>query len=297
MSLSTENPSCLFCGSKSEFLYEIKGFQNPFKVNQCLHCGLIFQHPMPDKKQIQNLYHEGYYTGSADFSYEDERKTEKFSNFVWDARIKKLQKSIKTGSQVKNFLDIGCSFGGLLKRAQKAGFNAYGVELSDYSRKTAEDFFKGRIFENFLTAGFQSDFFDAVSLIEVIEHLSNPEAYLKEIYRVLKPGGTVLIQTANLEARQAKKAGAGYHYFLPGHLVYFSKRNLREKLLQLGFKKVKFFHPVEFGLLPKLKKSRGGFNRKSDYLKWFKIAAYHFKSMVYLKDRCLTSSMAVYAWK
>jgi len=288
---------CLFCQTQGEFLYSISSFNLPFKVHLCPSCGLIYQNPMPNPETIQNLYQEGYYSGKACFSYEDERKLEKYSAFVWKARVKKLKKSLKIHDSSPRFLDIGCAFGGLLKEAQNSHFTSYGVELSDYSRTEAEKFFKDRVFKDFLQAPFKENFFDAISMIEVIEHLHNPLEYLQKSYQILKKGGVLLVQTANMEARQAKKAKEKYHYFLPGHLVYFSKKNLRNKLLELGFSKVKIFHPVEFGLLPKLKKSKGSFTSLKDYFKWFKIAFYHFKSKLYFKDRCFTSSMVVYAWK
>lgn len=298
MNLLTK-PNCDFCGNLSDFLYQINRFQKPFSVYRCSQCGLIFQNPIPDVSEIETFYEQGYYEGTSNFSYEDERKTEQFSFYVWNARIKKLNQSILSFSpnQDKNFLDIGCSFGGLLKAAEKKGFCSYGIELSDFSRTVSDGFFPGRVFKNFLEANFTSNFFDAITLIEVVEHLENPSVYLEKIYQLLKPGGLVLIQTANMDGLQAKKAGETYHYFLPGHLFYFSKKNLEMKLKEIGFKKVKFFHPVEFGLIPKLRKSRGNFKSLKDYLKWFSIIFYHLKSLIVFKKFCLTSSMVVYAWK
>ena len=100
-----------------------------------------------------------------------------------------------------------------------------------------------------------------------------------------------------MDGWQAQKAKERYHYFLPGHLSYFSAQNLSHTLYTIGFSKVKIYYPVDFGLLPKLRKSRGDFSTLKDYVKWFTIALYHLKSKIKWKGQPLTSSMVVYAFK
>jgi 2-polyprenyl-3-methyl-5-hydroxy-6-metoxy-1,4-benzoquinol methylase len=327
----SEKPVCLFCGSEAFYKFNIDRFSPAFDVWQCSGCGLMFQHPFPEK--IESLYEEGYYSGESQFSYEDERKTFSFHAKVWKARIQKLEKYIGTEnipnkSKInllhffkkffkklffkrniqnrpdisktfwnKRILDIGCSFGGLLRTAQSLGWKGYGVEISDFSREHANRFLEGRVFKDFGEAEFKENTFDAVTMIELIEHLENPVEILKKSYEILKKNGILLIQTANMEGRQAKKGGSNYHYFLPGHLFYFSKKNLIKKLKEVGFSKVKVFHPVEFGLLPKLLKSRGSFRSWKDYFRWFKITFYHWKGLIRTKNFALTSSMVIYTWK
>ncbi len=53
----------------------------------------------------------------------------------------------------------------------------------------------------------------------MIEHLSYPEKVFEKLGKILKPGGLLLIQTANFEGWQAINAGADYHYYLPGHFL------------------------------------------------------------------------------
>ena len=96
-------------------------------------------------------------------------------------------------------------------------------------------------------------------MIELIEHLKDPVSAIDECFRLLKKDGILVIQTANMDGLQARIKGEGYSYFLPGHVSYFSRRNLTEALLRAGFRGVRAFIPVEFGLMPKLLKSRGSF--------------------------------------
>ncbi len=114
---------------------------------------------------------------------------------------------------------------------------------------------------------------------------------------MLESGGVAVIQTADMEAWQSLNAGEKYHYYLPGHLSYFSEKNLTGLLLRTGFRKVKVFRPVDFPLYSKLLKSRGSFKKITDYRKWIQISLYHFMGHFKRKGKPLTSSMVIYAFK
>jgi hypothetical protein len=100
-----------------------------------------------------------------------------------------------------------------------------------------------------------------------------------------------------MEGLQAKFYKDKYAYYMPGHLSYFSKRNLVQILNQTGFSGIEVFHPVEFGLMPKLKKSSHSFKSITDYKAWIRISLYHFLSKIHYGNFALTSSMVVYAIK
>ena len=258
---------------------------------KCRTCGLLAQNPRG--QQLEKLYDEDYYSGSSNFSYMDERKTEKFQRYVWKARLKNIQKFATGG----NFLDIGCSFGGLLDVAKEFGFSTFGIEISTFSSKIAHE--KGHtVFTgNLLDSNFPEKSFSVITLIEVIEHLENPKLVFEKLSSLLKPGGLLVIQTANFEGLQAVQEGRKYHYFLPGHIYYYSESNLKEFLSKTGFHKFKSYFGVDFGVLAKLLKSRGNFKTLTDYFQWFKIIYYHFKSKLTWKGRPLTSSFVLYSLK
>ena len=271
------------------YLSTFKNYQLP--VYKCESCKLQTIYPKPSN--LNTLYDKAYYTGESDFTYRDERLTEKFDAYVWDARIKNIQKFVKTG----NFLDIGSSFGGFLNRVKEFGYTPYGIELSpysaEYSNKRNIETFQG----NFLDNTFPDNFFDVITMIEVIEHLDKPKEVFEKLSRILKKGGLLVIQTANFEGLQAKSEKSSYHYYLPGHLWYYSYSNLKKILTKNGFKQFYPYFGVDFPLLAKLKKSRGSFKKFSDYLQWIKIALYHLKSKIYYKNFSLTSSFVLYSLK
>lgn len=246
----------------------------------------------PKNADYEKMYSEDYYSDNnkTDYNYKDERLTEKFDSYVWDARIRNIQKYVKTG----NFLDIGSSFGGFLKRAQRAGFTVQGVEISPYSSEYAEKSGIPTVNSNFLNADLPKDHYNVITMVEVIEHLDSPTDVFKKLYSIMQKDGLLLIQTADFEGKQAADAGKNYHYYLPGHLYYYSKSNLTAALKKAGFKKFILYQGVDFPLRAKLLKSRGYFKSFLDYKKWFTISWYHIKSRI-LKGS--TSSMVLYAFK
>ncbi|EKO50243.1 MULTISPECIES: class I SAM-dependent methyltransferase [Leptospira] len=287
----TINETCPCCQKKDwKFLYNstFKNYNIPIYL--CLSCGLQTQYPRPEPSQ---LYTEEYYSGNANFSYRDERQTEKFDRYVWKARIKNIQKFKSNGE----FLDVGCSFGGFLNCAQEAGFQVTGVEISSYSAEVAKSRGLKVYTGEFLDVDLPENFFDVITLVEVIEHLSSPEQIFEKLNRILKPGGLLLIQTANFEGWQAIDAGANYHYYLPGHFYYYSQSNLKKILDRFGFKDPITYLGVDFSLFAKLLKSRGSFKSWNEYWKWIRISVYHWKSKLKKQNRPLTSSMVLYSFK
>jgi 2-polyprenyl-3-methyl-5-hydroxy-6-metoxy-1,4-benzoquinol methylase len=242
---------------------------------------------------IKNFYSEDYFKGRADYSYIDERDIKKYSRYVWDKRIKIIRKYANSG----NFLDVGCSFGGLLESASKY-YIPFGIEISDYAYSQAakqfgENIHHGTLYDH----KFGHNFFSVITMIELIEHLADPVYAISQCFELLQKNGVLVIQTANMNGKQAKDLGKEYEYFMPGHLSYFTAENITSLLKKTGFRKIKIYYPVEFGLLPKLLKSRGSFKNLSEYKSWLRIIFYHIKSKIHFGNFAMTSSMVIYAVK
>lgn len=284
-----EGMPCPVCQSQFEPLYTIERFSPALEIMRCPSCGLQRQARFP--ADLRALYGEEYYTGQADYSYEDERRQEPYYGHVWRARLRTIRRHVRPPAAL---LDVGCSFGGFVQAATRAGFTATGVDLSDYA--VSEGRRRGRN----LIHGDLTDVrgrYDVITAIEVLEHLPDPAETASRLFELLRPGGLVVLQTANFLGRQAINAGADYHYYLPGHLFYYSTYNLRLLLERHGFQRVQFYRGVDFGLLPKLLKMRGNFKTLTDYRRMIPTALYHLKSRIAFGDFALTSSMVCYARK
>lgn len=286
--------ACPLCGSaRIARLHGIQRYTPPFRVDRCDECGFIFMNPRFTKRVIRGFYGEDYYRGSAEYAYYDERRAERFARHVWKARLRVIGRYADGG----NFLDVGAAFGGLLREAS-ARYSVYGIEPSDYSGSEARKIFGERVHIGTLADHpFEDGFFSAITMIEVIEHLADPADAIRECHRLLRDGGVLVVQTANMAGLQARLRGERYAYFMPGHLSYFTRRNLTDLLVRSGFSRVVAYLPVEFGLVPKLLKSRYAFKSARDYRHWVRIAWYHLISKLHFRDFALTSSMVLYAVK
>jgi len=253
----------------------------------------MFMNPRLHDSAARGLYGEEYYSGKAEYSYYDEREAEKHSRYAWDSRIRVIRRYVSGG----NILDVGSSFGGFLKSASPY-FAPHGIEVSSYAGGYSKSAIGGTVHIGTLhDHPFQEGQFSVITMIELLEHLPDPVFALQECCRLLRKGGLLLIQTANMAGLQAKIRGKNYAYFMPGHQSYFTKQNLPMALRVCGFRNIKVFHPVEFGLLPKLKKSRHAFASVLDYRRWLRITAYHYVSKIRCGNFAATSSMVVYAFK
>jgi len=282
---------CPFCKIKTNFLYRVDGFKKPLEIYQCPSCKLQMQ----DITNPDGFYTKDYFEGTAEYSYFDERKYFRYCEFVWKARLKTIKKFKPPPAR---FLDVGCSFGGFVKTALKEGYDAEGIDISPYVVEECQkdEEIKNRIFCSDLLHYIPNKKYDIITLIEVIEHLPEPNRILKKLYDLLNPSGLLIIQTANFDGLQAKMQKNHYHYYLPGHLFYYSKKNLTAFLKQAGFKEFIYFHGVDFGLLPKWKKM-SGFIPPIYFYRYLRVGFYHLLSKITWGDFALTSSFVLYAFK
>lgn len=302
---------CPVCASaETAFKYGIA--RHGFDVFACAACKSEFQYPFP--KNADAFYDEGYYTGAAAFNYQDERKKEYYHAFVHRARLKSIRRFLNSdlsafGIAGAKFLDVGCAFGALARAAATARFEAYGLDVSAYAVREGNKASEiagnpARLFQGDLThlprgqkKIFAPENFAAITLIEVAEHLKTPRIDLATAFDLLKPGGVLVIQTANFEGLQAVAGGSEYHYYLPGHLIYYTATGLKRMLSEIGFREFQDFYPVDFSLWAKWRKAWGDIHRIGDITRLWKMSLYHVKSKLRRNGQPLTSSYVLYARK
>jgi 2-polyprenyl-3-methyl-5-hydroxy-6-metoxy-1,4-benzoquinol methylase len=141
----------------------------------------------------------------------------------------------------RRVLDVGCGTGMNSERIARSGHSVVGVDLSEEAiAKYRARGFEGQSCDIEEHLPFGDGEFDTAFCSEVIEHLVNPEVALREIRRVLRPGGELVLSTPNSAFwlyRGASLAGRTVSELQhPKHLHFFSKRGLVRLLESEGYR-------------------------------------------------------------
>lgn len=125
-------------------------------------------------------------------------------------------------------LDVGCGNGIFLKRMRDLGWNVRGIDPDRLAAGQARERFGVEVVVARLEEHrFPDDFFDAVVVSHVIEHVHDPVSLLRECRRILKPGGKLVILTPNYLGLQRRWLGRSWRGLdCPRHLFLFSRRSL-----------------------------------------------------------------------
>lgn len=202
---------------------------------------MLITHPQPD---IENL--ASYYESDDYISHTDGKRSlfEKAYHFVKSIALKNKLKLINSLQHEKGkLLDIGAGTGEFLSIAKENGWQAIGIEPSEKARNIAIK--KGVEFSENLEK-FEDQSFDVITMWHVLEHVPNLDEQIKELKRLLKPDGTILIAVPNFNSFDAKHYGAFWAaYDVPRHLWHFSKTAIKKLFADKGMTLVKIL-PMKF---------------------------------------------------
>lgn len=225
---------CPICDSNSHLsFWAMRGY----KLQRCSSCGMVWD-PYP----IDNLeaqYEKNYFRNeNPKGGYANYFEGMAINRQTFTDRLKKI--FIETGRKGR-LLDVGCAFGDCLVEAKNLGWrNVEGLEISSYAyglaKKRGLKVKKGSL----TTVAYSPNSFDVVTYQDVIEHVVFPMSELKKVYKILKPGGWLLIVTPDVGGFWSKLLGSVWYHFKPGeHVVYFSQESIRKALGKSGFINIK----------------------------------------------------------
>jgi SAM-dependent methyltransferase len=142
-----------------------------------------------------------------------------------------------------DLLDVGSHCGFFLRRARARGWRAKGVEPSPSTAELARREFGLDVTTGTLQeANFRDGSFDAVTLVDVFEHIGDPQNLLAEVRRVLRPDGVLLIKVPNVRYARLKHRTLGRLRLVSNsfdaheHLVHYSDRTLARTIEEAGLK-------------------------------------------------------------
>ena len=134
-------------------------------------------------------------------------------------------------------LDVGCGYGFLLAALESAGYEAHGIEVSAHAAEQARRRIRGPVIQQGAEESFPfpDGHFDAVTLLDVIEHLAGYPAALASCARCLRPGGKLFVITLNAHSLARPLLGRRWAWHQdPTHVHMFSARMLRQGLEGAG---------------------------------------------------------------
>jgi len=206
------------------------------RVVRCDDCGLVFLNPQPSDEELGRIYSADYFLGS-----ESEAGRQAVSNLKQaTARFYLSEIQRYYGGKKGRLLEVGCGDGDFLVSAEAAGWQVTGIEYSEAACEKARQRLKnGTVRSGELPAAkLPAEQFDLCVLSDVIEHVRSPLDFLKEIHRVLKPGGALFIATPASDSWSARLMRQKWMEFKPEHLTYFDRQNLQTALFNSGFSEI-----------------------------------------------------------
>jgi 2-polyprenyl-3-methyl-5-hydroxy-6-metoxy-1,4-benzoquinol methylase len=184
---------------------------------------MLITSPQPSPENLGR-----YYESSDYISHTDSKRSlfEKAYHFVKGIALKNKLNLINNCSFTKgNLLDIGAGTGDFLLTAKQNGWSTIGVEPSEKAKGIAIR--KGIQFTD-STEELESNSFDVITMWHVLEHVPNLEIQIKELKRLVKPNGTIIIAVPNYKSYDANYYGKFWAAFdVPIHFWHFSKTAIK----------------------------------------------------------------------
>lgn len=237
--------NCLLCQSSD--LIEVRRESNNLKgidsldsylrqdsvLVKCTSCGFAFVKSIPsDDAFYAQLYRDDERDVSIDYKFSGKR-------LIFKEVLKTLGDSLPARTRL---LDIGAGTGAFVKAASEK-YEASGIELSDSSVAFAQSQHLPIRNINFMDLRSDEQTYDALTLIDVLEHLPDPAAAISKFRALLNSQGYLFIKVPNYPAQAVKqdlmkglglsKAGIMQDYI---HINHFTMNSLCEFLNANGFK-------------------------------------------------------------
>lgn len=219
---------CCICGCKCVCLEENiespGNLSNQYDTDQLMGYNIkIYYCSSCAHMQIPRYLKKGYYNNYMMGAYWGEGFTQ--------VRKKQMERLVKFETHNHRFLDIGCGVGNYLALAQEYYKELWGVEPS----VTSSAFAKNRGY-NIINDYFSDDLpmkkgFDAISIIEVLEHIEQPIAFFNLAASWLNDNGVLLVEVPNGQRIYTERL---YYNLSTDHIQYFSVHSITEMAHRSG---------------------------------------------------------------
>ena len=243
-----ETVTCRLCGSPRsrnvhsgpDYFMRLPGI---FHLVRCEECGLLYQNPRPPLAAIARYYPDHY--GSYGSAQAGLRTRPGVMGWIirrgMNKRCRLVDRAVPArAGQTRRHLDVGCASGLFMEAMQSRGWQVEGVELNEAAARATSARLGVPVFIGpFEAAHYPDASFEAVTMWDVLEHLHDPLASLRELRRIVRPGGVLFVRVPNAASYVARLCGRYWvGYDLPRHMTVFTPKTLRRALGQAGFEQI-----------------------------------------------------------
>jgi SAM-dependent methyltransferase len=197
-----------------------------FQIVECAGCGVLRTLPEIDEVELSRFYPNDYWGAEPSLDWIRKSQADK-TDFLKECQL--------TSGRI---LDIGCGAGFFLRALDAKRWDCFGVEISrDAATAAANAIGEERIFPGtIIDARLPAQSFDTVTFWSALEHTTHPQAQLIEAHRILKTGGTLIVQVPNSASYQARYfKGDWFALDAPRHRYHFNLETLTGVLQGTGF--------------------------------------------------------------
>ncbi|MBL8821770.1 MAG: class I SAM-dependent methyltransferase [Planctomycetia bacterium] len=223
-----------------------------YPIYHCLGCDAGFAWPQSDADKLKAFYGPRYWANYLQDSRTIYERPE-LCKPIYARQADWLDRLLKHQYDSR-ILDVGAGDGTMLRLMKDRGYrDVYGLDLDARNCQRAREQLGVPVEHNdFLS--YPQKGWDVITLWAVIEHLTDPAAFVAQAYRLLKPGGKLVIMTGDNASACARLQGCfDMWLYPPEHLFYFGKKSLTKLLQQHHFQqvgvRVGFQHPVKETIL------------------------------------------------
>lgn len=220
---------CPSCGGSSHTELFVK---RGYPIVRCGDCGLVFSNPQVVADVVLDEYREG---GSNDLWVDVLTSPRQLE--LDRAKFAEILDELEPHRGDGRLLDVGTSIGLFLSLAGERGWQGLGTEFGRRALAYARDELGVEAVDTPIE---QLDGrYDVVTVLSVLEHVNEPRAFLREVARLLEPGGATYLIVPNVDSLATRVLHERAATFDGrNHLLYFSPRTLRDLLEREGFEVV-----------------------------------------------------------
>ncbi len=240
--MESKSVVCNICNSDNATELFPAGKAQVHRIVSCNLCNLMYANPQTDNVSAVEQNHLTSTEDNIDIDVDLELKNFTPENHQY---LRKQFLQLKDYAKIIDFVDkenkgifmeIGSYAGVFLQEAQKRGWNVVGIEPLEIPALYSEKIGVKVIREYFEDAYIPQESLNVIVATHVIEHVSDPSAFVEKAYTSLKPGGKLILETPTYDSLLFKLLKDRERSVrCNGHIYFFTKQTLSMLVAKFGF--------------------------------------------------------------